>query len=269
MIKEIAQQIRERIGSRQPETVIILGSGLGRLGDEIEDKITIDYKDIKGFPQSTVAGHQGKLLIGRISGVEVLCMQGRFHLYEGHQPQVINTVIKAFQELGIKKLLVTNAAGSLTKEMPAGSIMLISDHINLSGQNPLIGHNDEHYGPRFPDMSDAYTQTIRKEVKAIAVKHHIPLYEGVYLMVTGPTFDTSAEIRAYRILGADAVGMSTVPEVICAAHSGMKVLGLSVITNLGTGLKEGAQSHEETLLQGQKASQNLVKLVKAYLAEGK
>ncbi len=267
MIEHIAEQIRGRLGGLRPETLIILGSGLGRLGDEIENKIIVPYAEIDGFPHSTVSGHQGQLIAGKLEGRDVLCMQGRIHLYEGHAPQSINTIIKAFQLLGIRQLIVTNAAGSLTKDMPAGSLMLISDHINLSGANPLAGPDDERFGPRFPDMSDAYSQTLRQKAKAAAGKENIRLLEGVYLMVLGPTFDTAAEIRAYRILGADAVGMSTVPEVICAVHSGMQVLGFSVITNLGTGLRDGFQSHAETLAQGEKAGADLIKLVKAFLRE--
>lgn len=267
MIKKIADQIKARIGNLRPETLIILGSGLGKLGEEIQDKIIIPYSEIEGFPISTVSGHSGQLIIGKLEGKEVICMQGRIHLYEGHAPQTINIFFKAFQVLGIKNLIVTNASGSLTTDLPAGTIMLISDHINLSGTNPLIGKNDDTYGPRFPDMSDAYSKDIREKVKQIAKKENIKLAEGVYLMVTGPTFDTPAEVRAYRILGADAVGMSTVPEVICAVHSGIKVLGFSVVVNVGCGLREGALSHAETLQEGERAAVNLTRLVKAYLKE--
>lgn len=267
MITKIATQIKSRLGSYHPEIAIILGSGLGKLGDEIENKIIIPYAEIEGFPISTVSGHQGQLIIGKLEGKDVLCMQGRIHLYEGHAPQSINTFIKAFKLLGIKNLIVTNAAGSLDPNMPPGSIMLIADHINFSGQNPLVGKNDDQYGPRFPDMSNAYNQEIRQQVKDIAQREHIKLFEGVYLMVMGPNFETSAEIRAFRTLGADAVGMSTVPEVLAAVHSGLKVLGLSVITNFGTGLQQGAQSHEETLLQANNAAKNLTLLVKTYIKE--
>lgn len=267
MIEKIVKQIRNKIGQYQPEIAIILGSGLGELGNEIDNKIIIDYADIEGFPRSTVSGHQGKLIIGKLEGKDVLCMQGRIHLYEGHEPQAINTIIKSFQSLGIKQLIVTNAAGSLNLDMTPGSIMLISDHINFSGRNPLVGPNDEKYGPRFPDVSDAYTSSIRQQVKKIAQQNNIKLHEGVYLMVLGPNFETAAEIRAFKVLGADAVGMSTVPEVICAAHSGLKVLGLSVITNFGTGLRTGAQSHAETLCEANKAAENLTKLVRNYIKE--
>lgn len=267
MIEEIAAQIKSRMGNFKPETTIILGSGLGNLGEAIEDKIIIKYQDIKGFPQVNIQGHKGQLIIGRLEGKDVLCMQGRIHFYEGHSPQIINTIIKAFSILGIKNLIVTNAAGSLRKDLVPGSIMLIKDHINFSGFNPLIGANDEKFGPRFPDMSDAYNSEIRTTAKEIAKQQDIKLEEGVYFMVSGPTFETAAEIKAFQTLGADCVGMSTVPEVICAVHSGMKVLGFSVITNFGTGLRDGTQSHAETLCEGEKAAINLTKLVKSYIRE--
>lgn len=265
--EKIAAQIKSRLDGHKPETAIILGSGLGALGDQIENPVIIPYAEIDGFPHSTVSGHKGRLVVGRLEGKDILCMQGRIHLYEGHSPQSINTFIKAFQLLGIKKLIVTNASGSLTANLPAGTIMLISDHINLSGTNPLIGPNDDTLGPRFPDMSNAYDRKLRGKAKEIAAHENIPLAEGVYLMVSGPTFDTPAEVRAYRILGADAVGMSTVPEVICAVHSGIKVLGFSVIVNLGCGLGKTALSHAETLREAEKASANLIKLVKNCVRE--
>ena len=267
MIEKIAAQIKARLGACSPETAVILGSGLGALGDLVENPIIIPYAEIEGFPQSTVSGHKGRLIIGRLEGKDILCMQGRVHLYEGHSPQSINTFIKAFQLLGIKNLIVTNASGSLTADLPAGTIMLISDHINLSGANPLIGPNDDAFGPRFPDMSNAYDAELRTRARQIAARENVPLAEGVYLMVSGPTFDTPAEVRAYRILGADAVGMSTVPEVICAVHSGMRVLGFSVIVNLGCGLKQVALNHAETLREAEKASANLVRLVKTCIRE--
>lgn len=267
MIDRITSQIKNKIGNKNPKTAIILGSGLGQIADELTDKTIIRYEDIEGFPKSSVSGHAGQLVIGKIGQTEIICMQGRIHLYEGHQPQAVNMVIKVFKKLGIERLIVTNAAGSLDVDMPAGSLMLIKDHINFSGQNPLIGINDDTLGPRFPDMSNAYDADIRDKVRNIAKTEDIKLYEGVYLMVLGPNFETSAEIKAFRVLGADAVGMSTVPEVISAVHSGMKILGISVITNLGTGLRSGFQSHEETLLEGRKACNNLIKLLNAYIKE--
>lgn len=267
MIKNIAEEIRSRLGKHTPEIAIILGSGLGHLADKIKDPVIIPYAEIKGFPQSSVSGHMGRLIAGRLEDKEVLCMQGRFHIYEGISPSEINKVITVFKLLGIKTLIVTNAAGSLNHELTPGSIMLIKDHINLSGTNPLIGPDDETYGPRFPDMSNAYDLTLRQKLLETAKRLGQNISQGVYLMVSGPTFETPAEIKAFRTLGADAVGMSTVPEVICAVHAGIKVLGLSVITNYGTGMTDKAQSHQETLAQGELAAANLTRLVKTFLGE--
>ena len=267
MINTTVNYIKQQLAPRTPTTLIILGSGLGSLGEKLNNPIFIDYKDIPGFPQSTVKGHGSRLICGRLGNREVLCMQGRFHLYEGHAPQIINQLFQIYRLLGIKELIVTNAAGSLNPDMPPGSLMLISDHINFSGQNPLIGPDDESFGPRFPDMSNAYDKDTRQLIQNIAQKQNITLHQGTYLMVLGPNFETPAEIRAFRILGADAVGMSTVPEVISAIHAGIKVLGISVITNFGTGMQQGTQSHEETLAQGQNASAKLINLITAYLEE--
>ncbi len=267
MSRTAQDYIKQHLGAYHPQTLIILGSGLGRLGEQIEAPVFIDYKDIPSWPQSTVAGHQGRLIAGQIEGKEVLCMQGRFHLYEGHAPQVIKDVMTTFKALGIKNLIVTNAAGSLKKDMAPGSIMLITDHINFSGKNPLIGVNDDSQGPRFPVMSEAYTPAFQEKIKKIAKEENITLKEGVYLMVLGPNFETAAEIRAFQILGADAVGMSTVPEVLSAVYCGFNILGLSVITNFGTGLASDFHGHEETLAQADKAAQNLTKLVRRFVKE--
>lgn len=265
--QEIFHELRAKLQDRHPQTLIILGSGLAGLADQISDPLIIPYQEIKGFPQSTVSGHLGRLISGRLENKEILCMQGRFHLYEGHPAQLINTIIKAFALLGIKNLIVTNAAGSLKTELAPGSLMLITDHINFSGQNPLIGPNNDQFGPRFPDLSQAYTPAFRDRLKSLATEQGIPLQEGVYLMVMGPNFETSAEIKAFQTLGADAVGMSTVPEVIAATHSQMNILGISVITNYGTGLKAGAQDHAETLAQGQQATHNLTRLIKLFVKD--
>lgn len=263
----IAEQIRPQMRGYAPKTAIILGSGLGGLADLISDPVRIKYSDIKGFPQSSVAGHKGCLLIGRLADKDVICLQGRFHLYEGHQPQVINTVIKSLKLLGIENLIVTNAAGSLKNDMPPGSLMLINDHINFSGQNPLIGPNDDNLGPRFPAMHDAYHEPFRSKIHNLAQNENIALHDGTYLMVLGPNFETAAEIRAFQNLGADAVGMSTVPEVIAAVHSGIKVLGISVITNYGTGMAMAANNHQETLQQASLAAEKLCRLITRFIKE--
>lgn len=267
MIEKIAAFIQNRIGSLHPDTGLILGSGLGGIADTVKNPVIIPYGEIPDFPQSSVAGHQGRLVIGRLHNHTVICLQGRFHLYEGHDPKVINSVIQTLKVLGIKQLIVTNAAGSLNLEYAPGSIMMISDHINFSGRNPLVGFDDEKYGPRFPAMANAYPENLRQKMRQTADSLRIKLHEGIYLMVLGPNFETAAEIKAFRILGADAVGMSTVPEVICAARCGIPVLGLSVITNYGTGLAVDTASHAETLEQGQKASADLSLLLQTYLKD--
>ena len=260
-------QLQNLMQNRKPETAIILGSGLGGIADNLQNKLIIKYEEIEGFPKSTVAGHNGQFVIGRIEDKEVLCMQGRFHLYEGHNPKVIAEVIQALKHIGIKELIVTNAAGSLNPDFHPGEIMLITDHINFSGCNPLLGANDDKIGPRFFDMSNAYDKDLQKKARNIAQKNNIKLNEGTYLMVLGPNFETAAEIRAFRILGADAVGMSTVPEVLAAVHCGIKILAISALTNFGTGIQTTPLSHEETLSGAAKASGCLTNLIINYIKE--
>lgn len=263
----IADQIQSRLNGFHPQTALILGSGLGSLADNINPKIVIPYSEINGFPQTTVAGHQGALIIGRLGSKDVLCLQGRFHLYEGHAPQTVLTVISALKLIGIENLILTNAAGSLKTDMPPGSLMLITDHINFSGRNPLVGPNDDSLGPRFPDLSNAYDSHSRELLHNLAHKHNIKLFDGVYLMVLGPNFETPAEIRAFQILGADAVGMSTVPEVLAAVYAGIRTIALSVITNYGTGMQTAPQSHHETLDQAQHAAAELGFLIQQFIEE--
>lgn len=260
-------QLQNLMQNRKPETAIILGSGLGEIADNLQNKLIIKYEEIEGFPKSTVAGHNGQFVIGQIEDKEVLCMQGRFHLYEGHNPKVIAEVIQALKHIGIKELIVTNAAGSLNPDFHPGEIMLITDHINFSGCNPLLGANDDKIGPRFFDMSNAYDKDLQKKARNIAQKNNIKLNEGTYLMVLGPNFETAAEIRAFRILGADAVGMSTVPEVLAAVHCGIKILAISALTNFGTGIQTTPLSHEETLSGAAKASGCLTDLIINYIKE--
>ncbi len=267
MIEEIAAFIQNKIGNLHPDIGLILGSGLGDIAETIDSPIIIPYTEIPHFPKSTVSGHKGQLVIGKLYKRTVLCMQGRFHLYEGYPPQIINTVIEVYKVMGIKELIITNAAGSLNPDFHPGSLMLISDHINLSGRNPLIGPNDDKYGPRFPSLANVYDKDLQIKIKEIAQKDNITLHQGTYMMVLGPNFETAAEIRAFRILGADAIGMSTMPEVICAARCGIKVLGISAITNFGTGMTNSITTHEETLEQGKKACRNLNLLIQSYMKE--
>lgn len=245
---------------------LILGSGLGAVADAVEDAIKIPYGEIPGFAASTVVGHSGTLVLGKLQGKRVAVMQGRMHLYEGHPPQVIQTPVRLLNLLGCETLFVTNAAGSLHQGMGPGSLMQITDHINFLNCNPLTGANDNRFGPRFSDMTEAYSMDLRQQVKTAAEGLGIALDEGVYLATPGPSFETPAEIRAFQALGADAVGMSTVPEVIVARHCGMGVAAVSVITNLAAGLSGEALSHEETLENGQLAAANLTKVIGAFLA---
>lgn len=268
MTNQTVSFIRQKLSLKSPETAVILGSGLGGFAHLLQDVTSVDYKDIPKFPQSTVSGHKGQLLRGFLGGKEIICLNGRFHLYEGHDPRVIADVVHILKDLGVKRLLVTNAAGSLRKDMEPGTLMLIKDHINFSGKNPLLGANDDRYGCRFPPMNKAYSETLRQKCKKIAEKENIEVKEGTYLMVLGPNFETAAEVKAFALLGGDAVGMSTVPEVIAAAHSSIEVLGISVITNYAAGLLDNTPTHQETLSEAEKASSRLVSLLTSFIKEG-
>ncbi|WP_090989279.1 purine-nucleoside phosphorylase [Bacillus sp. OV322] len=230
-----------------PEVGLILGSGLGVLADEIENAIAIPYQEIPEFPVSTVAGHAGQLVLGELSGKKVIAMQGRFHFYEGYSMEKVTFPVRVMKLLGVEKLIVTNAAGGVNESYKPGDLMIISDHINNMGTSPLIGGNDEKFGPRFPDMSEAYSKDLRKLAREIAISLNISIQEGVYVGNTGPAYETPAEVRLARVLGGDAVGMSTVPEVIIASHAKMKVLGISCITNMAAGILDQPLSHEEVI----------------------
>lgn len=266
-IQSVVDQIKTKIGDKKPKIAMVLGSGLGGVADAIEEPVFIPYEDVKNFPRSTVKGHAGRLVIGKLKGKEVLCMQGRVHLYEGVDPIKIVFLMRILKILGIEKLLLTNAAGSLRRDMEPGSLMVISDHINLSGFNPLIGPNDDEFGPRFPDMSQAYNKDLSKKILSCAKQQGISMHKGVYLMASGPNFETPAEIRAFQTLGGDAVGMSTVPETLAAVHCGITVAGVSVITNFGSGMVNEEQSHTETIEQGTKAGIKLQKVISKFIEE--
>jgi len=230
-VERAAAAVRARFGER-PDVGIILGTGLGRLGAEIEVVATIEYGDVPGFPLSTVESHEGRLLCGRLGGKTVVAMQGRFHRYEGYSLQQVSFPVRVLKALGASTLVVSNACGGLNPLWAAGDLMLIADHINLLGDSPLIGPNDERLGPRFPDLSTAYDSLLRDVARAVASGRGITLREGVYVAVAGPNLETRAEYRFLRGIGADAVGMSTVPEVLVAVHAGMRVLGISIITDM-------------------------------------
>ena len=264
-IEAAVDAVRLRHDGEFPRIAMILGSGLNRFGQSLDLDTTIPYHDIPGFPVSTVAGHEGKLLIGRAEGVPVMAMQGRMHLYEGYPAHRLALAVRMMRRLGAETLVVTNAAGSLHKTMGPGSLMVITDHINLSGHNPLIGPNDEDIGPRFVDMSAAYDPDLRADMRSAAEAQGVSLHQGVYAQVAGPNFETPAEIRMLSTLGADAVGMSTVPECLVARHCGMRVLGLSLVTNLAAGIAEHELSHQETMDEAAKAYDQMRSLMMAFL----
>ncbi len=245
-INEAVESIRSR-SSLQPEVGVILGSGLGNVVDAVDIETSIPYGEIPGARASTVLGHQGRLILGHAKGTPVAMMQGRVHFYEGYEMQEVMFLSRVLGRLGIRKLIVTNAAGGINTEYTPGDLMLISDHINLMGENPLRGPNIDDLGVRFPDMSDAYSEALRVIARDVAAQLGLPVKEGVYLALSGPTYETPAEIRAFRVLGADAVGMSTVPEVIAMGQMQIPVLGISCITNMAAGILKQKLTHQEVM----------------------
>jgi purine-nucleoside phosphorylase len=241
---------------------LILGSGLGVLADEIENPVKIPYNEIPNFPVSTVEGHAGQLVFGLLKGANVVAMQGRFHFYEGYSLDKVTAPVRVMKELGVETLIVTNAAGGINESFQAGDLMLLTDHINNMGTNPLIGPNDDKFGVRFPDMSESYDIKLRNMAKKCAKELNIKLQEGVYVGNTGPSYETPAEVRALRTLGGDAVGMSTVPEVIIAKHAGLKVLGISCISNMAAGILDQPLSHDEVIETTDRVRANFLNLVK-------
>ena len=260
-----AKVIAEYAPNIKPKVGLILGSGLGSLADQIDSPIKISYSDLPGFPVSTVAGHPGCLVLGQLGGIPVACCQGRVHGYEGTSGHGFKTFIRALKLIGCEQLIITNAAGSLRADVGPGELMIINDHINFQPGNPLIGPNDDEFGPRFFPMDDAYDQMMREKFHQTAESLQIKLADGVYISVPGPMFETPAEIRAFRILGADAVGMSTVPEVIVARHCGLKVAVISAITNYASGMSAEKITHEHTLYYGKLAATNLTNLIITFL----
>lgn len=237
--------IRSRAAGFSPKLGIILGSGLGAFADSLEKPVAIDYRDLPGFPTSSVHGHAGRLVLGFRAGVPIVAMQGRVHFYEGYEPWQVSFPARVLCRFGVKHLTITNAAGGINAGFKVGDLMAITDHLNLSGFNPLVGPNVEALGPRFPDMSHAYDPELLEVLRAAAKGANITLREGVYVSLSGPSYETPAEIRMLRTLGGDAVGMSTVPEVIVASHMGVKVTGISCITNLAAGISQTKLSHDE------------------------
>lgn len=264
-IRAASEAVRAAIAPRQPKVAIVLGSGLGFLGDELKDAVRVKYAKIPGFPEPGVVGHAGELIAGTLGGVPVLAQSGRFHLYEGHSPAVAGLPVRVFHALGVRTLLVTNAAGGIRRTFTPGTLMLISDHINMMGLNPLIGRQVEG-DERFPDMSDPYDSELRALARRVAVEEKIALEEGVYAAMLGPSYESKAEIEMLKRIGADAVGMSTVPEVIAARACGMKCVGISTVTNLAAGLGGAHLSHAEVLETADRVKGSLASLVKGIVA---
>ena len=258
--------IQARIACR-PRTAVILGSGLGSIADQLEDRELLPYAEIPGFPKSDVSGHAARFVFGTVNGSPVVAMQGRFHYYEGLTMRQLSFPIYVLRQLGVERIIVTNACGGINRDLNPGDLMLITDHINLTGCTPLIGDNDERFGPRFPDMTEVYDHALRSLAREAAASLSIPLKEGVYAFFTGPCYETAAEIRAYRTLGADAIGMSTVPETIAARYLGMRVLGITCITNMATGISTTPHSHEEVLATAEASSRMFCRLLERILSD--
>ena len=261
-IKQTADYLRQR-GGEMPKLAIILGTGLGNLADYIEDKLYIPYSEIPNFPVSTVQGHSGNLIFGYMGGKRVMAMQGRFHYYEGYDMKTVTFPVRVFKALGVETLFVSNAAGGMNKEFRVGDVMVITDHINLFPENPLRGKNYEELGPRFPAMTEAYDKKLVALADSIASEKNIRLMHGVYVGTPGPTFETPAEYEYFRVIGGDAVGMSTVPEVIVARHADMRVFGISVITDLGGKDVTEVPTHEEVQKAAVTAQPTVEALVQA------
>ncbi|MCI3196672.1 purine nucleoside phosphorylase I, inosine and guanosine-specific [Bacillus sp. HU-1818] len=267
-IEQAAAFIKQH-APQSPKIGLILGSGLGILADEIEGAVKLKYEDIPDFPVSTVEGHAGQLVFGTLEGVSVVAMQGRFHFYEGYSMDKVTFPVRVMKELGVEALIVTNAAGGINTAFRAGDLMIITDHINFMGTNPLIGPNEVNFGVRFPDMSSAYDKDLSQLAEKVAQELQIPVQKGVYTAVTGPSYETPAEVRFLRTIGSDAVGMSTVPEVIVAKHAGLRVLGISCISNAAAGILDQPLSHDEVMEVTEKVKAGFLQLVKAVIAKYK
>jgi len=262
---EEAKQFLQACVNRQPLVGVVLGSGLGAFAEELNERMEIPHSEIPHWPQSTAVGHAGKLVFGKLGALDVVVMSGRVHLYEGYTPAQVTFGVRVLAKLGVRVMVFTNAAGGINPSFARGGLVLISDHINLQGSTPLVGLNDDTLGPRFPDMSEAYSLKFRKTAKQVAEGLGIPLAEGVYAAMLGPSYETPAEIRYLRAIGADLVGMSTVPEVIAANHMGLKVLAISCVTNMAAGILPQRITHQEVLETGEMVKATLVKFLKAVL----
>jgi purine-nucleoside phosphorylase len=264
MIREAVEFLKSQTTLR-PRVAVVLGSGLGAFADELESRTEIPYASIPGWACSTAVGHAGKLVVGKLGALEVAVMAGRVHLYEGYTPAQVTFGVRVLGSLGVRSIVFTNAAGGINLELERGGLVLLSDHINLQGSNPLVGANDDAFGPRFPDMSEAYPRELRTLAHEVGSGLGIRLAEGVYAAVLGPSYETPAEIRYLRTIGADVVGMSTVPEAIVANHMGMRVLGISCVTNMAAGILPQKINHAEVLEAGEMVRGTLVRFLKVLL----
>jgi purine-nucleoside phosphorylase len=258
---EATRYILAKARPRTPRVAVVLGSGLGGVADAVQDGVDIHYSEIPHFANSTVEGHAGRLIIGSCGGVDVVLMKGRVHFYEGYSMEAVTLPVRVFSLMGIRSLILTNAAGGAAPHLSPGSLMALTDHINMIGENPLLGPNDDRFGPRFPDMTAVYTPAYVQAAHEIAREIGVVLFEGVYMAVRGPTYETPAEIRMMRKLGADAVGMSTVPEATVARHCGMNVLAISCITNIAAGMTGTEINHSEVITVGERAGKQLAELI--------
>lgn len=261
---DAANYIRQHCGL-QPQIALVLGSGLGSFASELAEQTVLPYAQIPHFPLTGAEGHAGNLVIGKISGVPVAAMQGRVHLYEGHPPQRVTFPMRVFARLGVKAALLTNAAGGISTKLKQGCLVVLTDHINLQGTNPLIGPNEARFGPRFPDMTEAYAKDYRAMAMEEGKRVGIDIFEGVYAGLSGPSYETPAEIHYLRAIGADTVGMSTVPEVIVARHCGIKVLAISCVTNMAAGMEDRPLNHQEVMETGEKVKTQFVALLRAVI----
>lgn len=259
-LKETAEYLRQKI-HKQPYIAVVLGSGLGNLANFMENRLEIPYDEIPNFPRTTVPGHEGRLIFGELGGRDIVAMKGRFHYYEGWDMNEVVFPLRIFKLLGVENLILTNAAGGINTQFKPGDLMLIKDHIGFLADNPLRGMNMDEFGPRFPDMSQVYDRELMEISTECAMRLHCEIRRGVYAYAKGPSFETPSEIRAFRTLGADAVGMSTVPEAITARHMGMKVLGISCITNMAAGVLDQQLNHEEVIETGKRVEEKFSKLV--------
>lgn len=265
-IAALAAAVRART-TLEPEVGIVLGSGLGGLADDLEDATAIPFADLPGWPAATAPGHVGRLLVGRLAGRPVVMLQGRFHLYEGNDPGLVVQPVLLFHALGARVVILTNAAGGLDPSFGPGTLMLMSDHINLTGKTPLLGQNADELGPRFPDMTDAWSPRLRTRLRAAAVAEGVELAEGIYVGLLGPSYETPAEVRMLAGLGGDAVGMSTVLECVAARWVGLEVCGVSLVTNAGAGYSGEPLTHEEVLAAGAEAGPRLARVIRRFVAD--